>query len=70
MEEPGFKVLLERVEGHYRLLSEKVGGLDQKVDRGLQGIQDTMDTRFRDLERGISILVKDVKELKNHSHAK
>ena len=61
-EERRFTVLLERVEQHYQVLSEKVSGLDQKVDRGLQDDRRDMDTGFRDLHRGIATLVRDVKD--------
>ena len=70
MEERGFTVLLERIEQQYQLLSEKVGSLDEKIDRGLQGIEDTVDRRFDDLQTGISKIVKDINALKHHSHSR
>ena len=34
-EERGFTVVLERIEWQYKVLSEKVTSLDQKIDREL-----------------------------------
>lgn len=58
-------ILLERVEQQHKLLSEKVMSLDQKIDHGLQEVRRDMETGFRDLEKGIAGLVKDVR---NHQH--
>ncbi len=68
MEERGFAVLLERIEQQYKLLSEQVTGMESRFDRRLQSMQDYMDGEFRDIKRGISILVRDVAELKHQSH--
>ncbi len=65
-EERGFTVVLERVERHYKLLSEKVTSLDRKVDRGLQEVRQEMKIEFGDLRKGVAALVK---ELREHTHA-
>ena len=58
-------ILLERVEQQYAFLSEKVMSLDQKIDRGLREVRRGMETGFRDLEKGIAVLVK---EVRSHKH--
>ena len=65
-EERGFTVLLEEVRHEYQLLSERVTGLEQKVDRGFQGVRREMDIGFKDIRTGIRGLVK---QLEEHSHA-
>ena len=65
-EERSFKVLLERVERHYKVLSEKVTSLDGKIDQGLQDVRREMATGFGDMRVGIKGLVKEVRE---HTHA-
>jgi hypothetical protein len=69
-EERRFTVLLERVEQQYQLLSEKVGGLDRKIDDGLQDVRCEMKAGFEDMRTGISVIVKDIKALKHHRHAR
>jgi hypothetical protein len=64
-EERRFNVLLERIEGQYQALSEKVMSLDAKIDRGLQDVRQEMDRGFGDLRLGIGMLAKQVRE---HSH--
>ena len=64
--EQEFKVLLERVEGHYKALSEKVMSLDGKIDRGLQDVRREMGVGFADIRLGIRRLVKQSHE---HTHA-
>ena len=65
-EERNFKILLERVERHYKVLSEKVTSLDGKIDQGLQDVRREMSTGFGDMRVGIKGLVKEVRE---HTHA-
>ena len=65
-EERSFKILLERVERHYKVLSEKVTSLDGKIDQGLQDVRREMATGFGDMRVGIKGLVKEVRE---HTHA-
>ena len=69
-EERRFTVLLERVEQQYQLLSEKVGGLDGKIDDGLQDVRREMKAGFEDMRTDISVIVKDVQALKHHRHAR
>ena len=64
-EERGFTAVLERVESHYKLLSEKVAGLDQKIDRGLYEVRRDMMQEFGDLKKGIAGLVKEVRSQRN-----
>ena len=65
-EERNFKILLELVERHYKVLSEKVTSLDGKIDQGLQDVRREMSTGFGDIRVGIKGLVKEVRE---HTHA-
>lgn len=65
-QERHFKILLERIEGQYQALSEKVTSLDGKIDRGLQDVRQEMERGFADLRLGIGKLVK---QLQEHSHA-
>ena len=65
-EERRFNILLERIEGQYEALSEKVMGLNGRIDHGLQDVRQEMERGFSDLRLGIGKLVKQVKE---HSHA-
>ena len=64
-EERGFQVVLERIEGQYQVLSEKVTSLDGKIDRGLQDVQQQMERGFADIQLGIRKLVD---ELREHVH--
>jgi len=57
--------LLERVEQQYQALSEQVTSLDQKIDRDLGEVRHEMGVGFRDLQMGITGLVK---ELREHHH--
>lgn len=66
-DERGSNVLVERVEGHYKLLSEKVTTLDGKIDRGLQDVRREMEVGFSDIQLGIRQLVK---QLQEHTHAR
>ena len=70
MEEQGFRVLLERVEQQYQLLSEKVGSLDQKIDGGLRDVRREMSDGFGDMRTGIKGLVEDIQILKQQSRAR
>ena len=65
-EERRFTVLLEEVRHEYKLLSERVVGLDQKVDRGFQSVRLEMENGFKDIRTGIKSLVK---KLQEHDHA-
>lgn len=65
-EERGFVVLLEEVRHDYKALSERVTGLDQRVDRGFQDVRREMQIGFKDIQTGISRLVK---QLREHRHA-
>lgn len=64
-EERSFKVLLERIERQYTVLSEKVTSLDGKMDQRLQDVRHEMEIGFRDMRVGIKGLVKEVRE---HTH--
>ena len=64
-EERGFTVLLEEVRHEYKLLSERVTGLEQKVDRGFQEVHRNMEIGFKDIQTGIKDLVS---QLREHSH--
>ena len=65
-EERGFTALLEEVRHEYKLLSERVTGLDQKVDQGFQDVRRDVEIGFKDIRTGIGTLVK---QIKGHSHA-
>lgn len=65
-EERRFRVLLERIEGQYQALSEKVTSLDGKIDHGLQDVRQEIERGFADIRLGIGKLVTQVQE---HSHA-
>jgi len=63
--ERGVQVVLERVEDQYRALSEQVTSLGQKIERDLGEVREETARGFRDLQTGITRLVK---ELREHHH--
>ena len=65
-DERRFRILLERIDGQYEALSEKVMSLDGKIDCGLQEVRQEMERGFADLGLGIGKLVRQVQE---HFHA-
>ena len=67
-EERGFTVVLERIEWQYKVLSEKVTSLDQKIDRELHEVRRDMDDGFSDIRKGIAGLVKQIRGTRNGQH--
>lgn len=68
-EERGFRMLMEKLEGQYKLLSEQMTGFDQRLDRELQQLRGAVMTKLDDIATGIAGLVQELREHKQSHRA-